>query len=218
MKTIFLSAMFLLGAWCSQAQKLTPLYEAYFSHPDDMIQDEEGGYYFTVDKGMKVFMSDDGYYKLTSADGTLLEEGDTDEGESAFVRHGKWIEYYPSGKMKASGNYFHDQPYGRWQLFDQNGLLVSEADILPIINDDGTVAYCKAGTELVYYEDGKIKEERYFKAEPYMAEDKVMVEDPQTGKKAWSKVMAKAFRPQPFGTWVFYNKDGTVERKEDKKN
>lgn len=206
-----------LAAGAAQAQKTTPLYEAYFSHPDDMQQDDNGGYHFDIGDSLTVIMSDDGYYKLVNRDGKVLEEGDTDEGDERFTRHGKWTEYYASGAPKATGNYYHNQPYGHWQFYNTSGKVQSECDILVITADDGTTAYCKAGEELVYYDDGKIREERFFRAEPYNGEDRVMVEDPETGKKSWSKITVKAFRAKPFGTWVYYGPDGTVEKREDRK-
>lgn len=219
MKKIYFSIALLGFAQASFAQKITRLYEAYFSHPDAMIQDEEsGGYHFTVGDTLQVSMSDDGYYKLTNTNGDLLEEGDTDEGDSEFTRHGKWIEYYGNGKKKAEGNYFHNEPYGHWLLFDPEGKLAGEFDILVMINDDGTTAYCRAGSELIYYRSGKIKEERFFKAEPYTGEERIQVDDPVTEKKVWKMMPVKAFRPKPFGTWVYYNPDGTVEKREDKKD
>lgn len=219
MKKICLSLALIAFATFSFAQKTDRLYEAYFSRPDDMEQDEQGGgYHFRIGDTLNVSMSDDGYYKLTNTEGAVLEEGDTDEGDNEFTRHGKWTEYYTSGKIKASGNYYHNEPYGHWQFFDMNGKPTAEFDIMVVIAEDGTTAYCKAGTEMVYYNNGKIKEERFFKAEPYNAEDRVQVEDPETEKKVWKKIAVKAYRPKPFGTWVYYNPDGTVEKKEDKKN
>lgn len=219
MKKICLSLAFITASLLSFAQKNTPLYEAYFSHPDAMEQDEQGGgYHFTVGDTLKVAMSDDGYYKLTNTEGALLEEGDTDEGDNNFVRHGKWTEYYTSGKIKATGNYFQNKPYGHWQFFNTNGKLNSEFDILVVTTGDGTNAYCKAGTEVLYYDNGKIKEERFFKAEPFEGDEKIKVEDPVTNEQVWSVIKIKTFRPKPFGTWVSYNQDGTVEKKEDKKD
>ncbi len=219
MKKIYCALLVCCGFQAVHAQKTSPLYEAYFSDPDAMKENEEGGgYSFKTKDGLKVSMSDDGYYKLLGSDGTLLEEGDTDEGDNSFSRHGKWMEYYASGKIKAAGNYFQNQPFGHWQLFDNKGNLSSEFDILVIAAEDGTTAYCKAGTELVYYDNGKLKEERFFKAEPYNGEDRIQVDDPETGKKVWSKVAVKAYRAKPFGTWVYYNNDGSVDRREDKKN
>ncbi|WP_118972652.1 toxin-antitoxin system YwqK family antitoxin [Taibaiella koreensis] len=215
MKHLYTTLALCLLATLAFAQKTEPLYEAYFSHPDDMVQDENGGYHFKAGS-LVVSMSDDGYYKLMSADGTLLEEGDTDEGDNDFQRHGKWIEYYSSGKMKASGSYYHNQPYGHWQLFSEQGNLSSEYDIIVIAAEDGVNAYCKAGTELLYHDNGKVKEERFFKAEPYNGEDRVMVEDPETGKKAWKKIAVKAYRSRPFGTWNYYTPEGKVEKREDK--
>jgi len=215
MKHLYTTLICCLLATLACAQKTEPLYEAYFSHPDEMIQDENGGYHFKVGSQI-VAMSDDGYYKLMNAEGVVLEEGDTDEGDSDFQRHGKWIEYYPSGKTKASGSYYHNQPYGHWQLFDEQGNLSSEYDIMVIAADDGTTGYCKAGTELVYHSNGKIKEEHFFKAEPYNGEDRILVEDPETGKKAWKKIAVKAYRPRPFGTWNYYSPEGKVEKREDK--
>lgn len=214
--------IFLAALWTGHfayAQKTSPLYETYFSEPDAMKQDEEGGgYHFDTNDGYKVSMSDDGYYKLSSTEGVLLEEGDTDEGDNSFTRHGKWVEYHAGGKIKATGNYFQNQPFGHWQFFDDKGNPASAFDILVIIAEDGTTAYCKAGTELIYYDNGKLKEERFYKAEPFNGEDKIQVEDPETGKKIWNKVAVKAYRPKPFGTWIYYNNDGTVDRKEEKKN
>jgi antitoxin component YwqK of YwqJK toxin-antitoxin module len=217
MKNLYLTSALFLAFFGAQAQKTEPLYEAYFSHPDDMVQNDNGGYHFRVGT-LTVNMSDDGYYKLTNAEGALLEEGDTDEGDNSFQRHGKWIEYFANGKMKASGNYYHNQPYGHWQFFNEKGNLISESNILVLTSDDGNTAYCKAGTEVVYYEDGKIREERFYKAEPAMGEDRVLVEDPETEKKTWKKVPVKTYKPKPFGTWVYYNADGTVEKREDKKD
>ena len=111
MKKIYIAAGLCLATFGVRAQKTEPLYEAYFSHPNDMEQDEGGGYHFKV-SGMIVSMSDDGYYKLMDQEGNVLEEGDTDEGDNSFNRHGKWIEYYATGKIKASGSYYHNQPYG----------------------------------------------------------------------------------------------------------
>lgn len=219
MKKVCLAVVFIATAYISAAQKTSRLYETYFSNPDAMVQDEEGGgYHFAVGDSLMVAMSDDGYYKLTNTSGSLLEEGDTDEGDNEFTRHGKWIEYYTSGKMKTAGNYFHNKPYGHWQFFDEAGKLTSEFDVLVLVAEDGTNAYCKAGSEILYYSNGKVKEERFFKAEPSIGEDRVMVEDPVTEKKAWKKVEIKTYRPKPFGTWVFYNSDGTVEKREDKKD
>lgn len=205
-------------AFYAQAQKARPLYEAYFSHPDDMQQDEGGGYHFNVGDSLTVYMSDDGYYKMVNRNGKVVEEGDTDEGDDNFTRHGKWSEYYADGTLKASGSYAHDQPYGHWQLFGANGKIQSEYDILVIIAEDGTKAYCRAGEEIVYYSDGRVKEERFFLAEPYNGEERVAVEDPETGKKTWSKVAVKSYRAKPFGSWTYYNPDGTVEKKEDRKD
>lgn len=215
MKHLYLAAAICLAAASAYGQKTEPLYEAYFSRPDEMVQNENGGYHFKAGP-FTVSMSDDGYYKLLDQSGAVLEEGDTDEGENSFQRHGKWTEYYPSGKTRASGSYYHDQPYGHWQFFNEQGALVSESDILVITAEDGAIAYCKAGAELLYYDNGKIREERFYKAEPYNGEDKVLVEDPETGKKAWKKIAVKAYRPKPFGTWNYYNQEGVLEKREDK--
>jgi|GEM_PF-1567499 len=217
MKQLYLTTALSLAFFGAQAQKTEPLYEAYFSSPENMVQDEDGGYHFATADGFRVSMSDDGYYKLMDNDGNVLEEGDTDEGDNNFVRHGKWTEYYPSGKRKATGSYYQNQPYGHWQLFDTEGNPAAEFDILVINADDGSVAYCKAGTELVYDRSGKLREERFFRAEPYMGEERIQVDDPETDKKVWKKVPVKSYRPKPFGTWITYNPDGTVEKREDKK-
>lgn len=217
MKKILSAAALLLTAQCGFAQKDAPLYETYFSRPDAMEQDEDGGYHFKVGGSMTVHMSDDGYYKLTGADGTLLEEGDTDEGDDNFVRHGKWTEYYPGGKVKASGSYFANKPYGLWQLFNEEGKLKEQFSILVINAEDNTVAYCRAGSEIVYYDNGNVKEERFYRAEPFDGEERVKVDDIETGKSVWKKVKVKSYRPKPFGTWIYYNQEGKEERREDKK-
>jgi len=218
MKKIFLPLCLLGLLPAASAQKMTPLYEAYFSRPDDMVNNENGpGYYFKVGDTLVVSMSDDGYYRLSNEKGTLLEEGDTDEGDNAFLRHGSWTEYYSNGKMRAKGNYFQDKPYGHWQFFTPSGNPTSECEVVPIVASDGTTAFCKAGREVVYYENGKIKEERYYIAEPYDMDSRIQVEDPETGKTKWQTIKVKAYRSKPYGTWVYYGADGKEERREDKK-
>ncbi|MFT4061627.1 MAG: hypothetical protein QM642_04635 [Edaphocola sp.] len=217
MKIVFFS-LAMSAACCSVAQNQSRLYEVYFSKPDRMKPDEEhGGYSFDVGDSLKVYMSDDGYYKLMLKNGTVVEEGDTDEGDNSFARHGNWSSYYRNGKLKENGNYYLDKPYGHWSFYDESGQPASEMEIVPIVAEDGNTAYCKAGREVLYFPNGKIKEERYHKAEPYDAQERVKVEDPETGKEVWKTVKVKAYKPKPFGTWVVYAADGTVEKREDKK-
>ena len=215
----FVLPLFIFGITSgASAQNTKPLYEAYFSHPGDMVNNEDGpGYHFKVGDTIVVSMSDDGYYKMSNDKGQVLEEGDTEEGEDNFQRHGEWIEYYSDGKMRTKGSYFLNKPYGHWQFFAPNGNPISECDVIPIIAEDGSTAFCKAGLETVYYENGKIKEERYYQAEPYDSEGKVQVEDPETGKKKWQAIKVKAYRSKPYGTWVYYDQEGKVEKREDKK-
>ena len=218
MKKILLAAASMVVLQYGYAQKTSPLYETYFSQPDAMVQSEDGGYTFKVAGNLMVHMSDDGYYKLMDNQGTLLEEGDTDEGDDNFLRHGRWTEYYPSGKIKASGNYFNEKPYGQWMFYNEDGKLMEEFTIMAIVTEDNTVAYCKAGAEHIYHTNGNIKEERFYKAEPFDGEDRVKVEDLETGKSIWKKVKVKSFRPKPFGTWIYYTPEGKEERREDKKD
>jgi len=218
MKKLLLPVFIFGMSAAASAQNMRPLYEAYFSHPDDMENNEDGpGYHFKIGDSLMVSMSDDGYYKLITKSGQVLEEGDTDEGDNAFLRHGTWTEYYRNGKTRMVGNYFLNKPYGHWKFFNESGNPVSECDVVPIITADGTTAYCKAGLEVVYFSDGKIKEERYYIAEPYDEDSRVKVEDPETGKASWKTIKVQSYRSKAFGTWVYYNEDGTVDKREDKK-
>lgn len=217
MRILVLLALSLITSFSTFAQNKTRLYETYFSNPDAMIEDEEnGGYYFIVGDSLKVSMSDDGYYKLMTQSGVVLEEGDTDEADDKFERHGKWTENYNNGKTKTIGNYYHNQPFGQWTLYNIDGSLSAEYNILVLVAEDGNTAYCKAGVERIYYNNGKIKEERFFKAEPIVSDEQVRVEDPETGKQIMQKIKVKSFRAKPFGTWIYYNNDGTEVKREDK--
>lgn len=220
---LFCSSGLLLLTYCllmstsTFAQNKNPLYETYFSRPEAMIEDEEnGGYFFFVQENLKVSMSDDGYYKLMTKNGIIIEEGDTDEADNHFERHGKWIENYPNGKPKSVGNYFHDQPIGLWQLYGPEGMLQTEYNIQVIVAEDGNTAFCRAGTEKVFFTNGKIKEERFYKAEPTQTEQLVKVEDPETEKIITKKVKVTTYKAKPFGTWIYYNSDGTEAKREDK--
>lgn len=198
------------------AQSAAPLYEVYFSDPDKMVEDEKGGYHFTVKGGNVVYMSDEGYYKLTDGNNNVIEEGGTDEDNDTYLRHGNWKEYYASGKLKAEGAYYKGNAYGSWKLYDVDGNLQRVFSIVPLQTADGTI-YCKGGSEQVYYSNGKLKEERFYKAEPFEEQQTIEVEDPETEKKVPRTITKPSFRPVPFGIWVYYNQDGTVDREEEKK-
>lgn len=218
MKKLLLLFPIIGSVFMASAQNMRPLYEAYFSHPDAMEDNIDGpGYHFKVGDSLIVSMSDDGYYKLSNKAGQVLEEGDTDEGDDIFLRHGTWKQFYANGKMSATGSYFENAPYGHWQFFREDGTPTSECEVIPIITNEGTVTYCKAGMEKVYFANGTIKEVRYYIAEPYDADSRVKVDDPDTGKSKWTNIKVKAYRSKPFGTWIYYNEDGTEAKREDKK-
>jgi len=216
MREIFFSGLLLLCGQVVSAQSAAPLYEVYFSDPDKMIEDEGGGYHFAARGGNIVYMSDEGYYKLTDGSGKVIEEGSTDEDNDAYSRHGNWKEYYASGKLKTEGAYFKGSPYGSWKQYDVDGNLQRVFSIIPIQTAEG-VAYCKGGSEQVYYSDGKLKEVHFFKAEPFEEQETIQVEDPETEKKVSRVITKPSFRPVPFGTWVYYNQDGSISKEEDQK-
>lgn len=217
MKKLILSFGILTIAFAASAQNTSPLYETYFSNPDRMVEDEDGGYHFDVRGGQTVVMKDDGYYKLTTADGAVIEEGDTDEEEDRFVRHGRWKTFYPNGTLQTEGSYLKGQPVGSWMFYGSGGNLQSEHNIAIIQNADGSVAYCKAGAEYIYHDNGKIKEERFYKAESIESTETIMVEDPETEKKVAKTIATTSYKPVAFGTWTYYNAQGEVTKSEDKK-
>jgi len=45
---------------------------------------------------------------------------------SHMKRHGKWIFYYPSGKIKEEGRYKNGQRIGNWKYYNTEGDLVKE--------------------------------------------------------------------------------------------
>jgi antitoxin component YwqK of YwqJK toxin-antitoxin module len=218
MKKIYLSSLLLLAAACSFAQKQTPLYETFFSRPDAMEQDEGGGYHFLAGDNQKVFMSEDGYYKLLNKANVLIEEGNTEEMDDSFVRHGKWVEYFDNGVIKASGYYHKGTPYGLWKFYADNGKLREQFGIAVIQMEDGSFAFCKAGTEQVFYDNGKVKEEHFYRAEAFNGEEIVMVDDPVSGEKTRTKILKKLYRAKPFGTWFYYGEDGSLDKVEEQKD
>jgi antitoxin component YwqK of YwqJK toxin-antitoxin module len=217
MKKLIAFLSFFGAAQMVAAQSTTTLYEVYFSNPDKMIESDEGGYYFEVTGGNKVIMSDDGYYKLLNRAGTILEEGDTEEEEEQYLRHGRWKHYGPDGTLLSEGTYFKGKPVGQWRMYGAGGRLQQEYNIAVIQCADGSSVYCKSGGEYFYHENGKLKEERYYKAEPVEQKETVWVEDPETEQKVSQTITVPSYKPVPFGTWIYYNVEGEIIKREDKK-
>lgn len=95
-------------------------------------------------------------------DGILLAEGITDE---KGYKQGKWKEYYPTGQLKAEGEYLNDRKSGPWLFYHQNGKV------------EQTGQYTKEGKPTGdwkwYYDSGNILREESFikgKAEGLMTE------------------------------------------------
>jgi hypothetical protein len=211
--------LFILSFSLSQtiwAQRTSRLFEVYFSNPDAMINDKvDGGYHFKVNDTLTVYMTDDGYYTLKHKNGYVLEEGDTNEEDDRFTRHGKWKAYYDNGKPFTVGHYYKNRPYGNWTLYNEKGELYATYTIQVVQCENGKEAYCKS-SETIYKKD-KIVEERFYKAIPVMAEDKIEVMDPNTKQVRIKSVPVKSFESKPFGTWIYYNDAGIEERRVDQK-
>lgn len=95
-------------------------------------------------------------------EGILLAEGITDE---KGYKQGKWKEYYPTGQLKAEGEYLNDRKSGPWLFYHQNGKV------------EQTGQYTKDGKPTGdwkwYYDSGNILREESFikgKAEGLMTE------------------------------------------------
>jgi len=84
-------------------------------------------------------------------DGVLLAEGITDE---KGYKQGKWKEFYPSGQLKAEGEYLNDRKSGPWRFFHLNG------------KDEQIGQYTKDGKPTGdwkwFYESGNILREESF--------------------------------------------------------
>lgn len=82
--------------------------------------------------------------------GRLIGEGIfTDAG----LREGMWKEYYPDGKLKASGNYISDKKNGSWKYYYPNGQL-EQTGVYKEGEADSTWNW--------YYPGGKLLREEYF--------------------------------------------------------
>jgi len=101
-------------------------------------------------------------------DGVLLAEGITDE---KGYKQGKWKEFYPSGQLKAEGEYLNDRKSGPWRFFHLNG------------KDEQIGQYTKDGKPTGdwkwFYENGNIlREESFIKGNP----EGLMIEYSDSGK------------------------------------
>jgi antitoxin component YwqK of YwqJK toxin-antitoxin module len=101
-------------------------------------------------------------------DGILLAEGVTDE---KGYKQGKWKEYYPTGQLKAEGEYLNDRKTGPWTFYHLNGKIEQKGQY----TKDGK----PTGDWRWYYDSGNLlREESFIKGKP----EGQMIEYSDSGK------------------------------------
>lgn len=86
-------------------------------------------------------------------DGELIGEGVYDE---KGYQQGKWKEYYPSGELRAEGEYIDGRRNGDWVFYHQNGKIEQKGKFLKGAKPSGNWVW--------YYESGNLLREEKFTA------------------------------------------------------
>lgn len=140
-----ITALFLYLSVPALAQVETPI---SFTSEDDnkVVQETDSGKYYaaTGNDGKTVFINEELKYRLYDKDNRLVAEGTVSNDGDKYLREGHWTEYYPSGKIKNSGQYHRNNPVGTWEKYYANGNLMSVCSYAMV---EGTTAfYCMTGT------------------------------------------------------------------------
>lgn len=192
-----------------------PFYGYSFNDESTISKDTLGFYIIPIsDTNKLVFISKDyNNYKLyNKSSGNLLVEGGL--GGRIYVdyvkRFEKWVEYYESGHMKASGFYYENNPVGLWVHYYENGQL-KELYSIALIETDSSSSYCKVGTYQKYFANGQIEVDGLYKAQidtHYVKKISV-----NTGHNVVEMEIGPVSKK--FGIWNFYNESGHLEKREE---
>jgi len=216
MKCTLLFALFLFSYHLTFSQVETPL--CFTSEEDNKVfkETDSGKYYFASGSfGERiVFINEELKYRLYDKDNRLLVEGTVSNDGDKYLREGHWVEYYPSGKVKNSGQYHRNNPVGTWQKFYPNGNLMRTCSYALI--EGSSTFYCMTGTYEEYFDNGQLKVKGLYKAVVNdHAKDSMWVQDPETGKQVMKVVTTYKARPEKFGTWEYYNEKGELVKNEE---
>lgn len=199
------------------AQIENPFYIGYPASYGDPEKINDSTYSWKInDTLIGIIGGNNHYYKLLSR-GKLLEEGGL--GYSCVDcpdRNGRCNEFYVSGKVKTTGFYLRGKPVGLWSRYYENGQLQEQYTLTLTKNKEGYKGYIyRAGSYQSFYENGQVKTEGLYIVGEYEAIDSFPRIDPITGETEMLGEKRTDIRSKPFGIWVYYNPDGTVERRED---
>lgn len=156
------------------------------------------------------------YYKLVNrkdkkkvvAEGGLIADGE------GYLPHGRWVQYYNTGKTAISGSYIKGKPAGIWEEFYPDGRLKVSGHYAIISDKDG-VTTCRSGEYLEYYSNGQLKESGYYAADRTVSKDSTSVEDPVSGKMVTKTISKSYYSPKKAGPWDHYSEAGEVEKHEE---
>ena len=182
-------------------------------------QDEAGQYFYSYNPERIAYLAkvdaySKSYYKLFDQSNNLLAEGELYGSEKyGLWRNGKWIEYYPNGTVKISGNYYHGNEVGLWNRYYSNGQL-KQSETITLVEINKESRYCLSGSYQEYYETGQLKVNGFYRVglEPdtlYSYE-----EDKIGGEKKRRKIVQAPVGIR-FGQWIYYKANGEIEKQEE---
>lgn len=211
--TITTFLIFLSSAIWAQVE--TPL---HFTSEDDnkVIKETDSGKYYAASGSseMTVFINEDMKYRLFDKDNKLVMEGTISNDGDKYLKEGKWVEYYSSGKVKSTGSYHNNNPVGTWQKYYANGNPMSICSYTMI--EGSNTFYCMSGTYEEFFENGQLKIKGLYKATIVdKSKDTVWIQDPETGKQVQRMVVVSKAKPEKFGTWEYYNEKGELVKNEE---
>ncbi|MBE2290193.1 MAG: hypothetical protein IAE95_11605 [Chitinophagaceae bacterium] len=156
------------------------------------------------------------YYKLVNrkdkkkvvAEGGLIADGE------GYLQHGRWVQYYNSGKTAISGSYIKGKPAGIWEEYYPDGRL-KVSGYYAIISDKDGITTCRSGEYLEYYSNGQLKVSGYYAADRTVSKDSTTVEDPVSGKMVTKTISKSYYSPKKAGSWDHYSEAGEVEKHEE---
>lgn len=228
-KTQYLTISILATALSGSAQIETPFYGVNGTYVDlkkQLIKKDSTGilFYAVKDKSRIVFFPYNlRIYKVFDKNHKLLAEGDLG-GKRFFtdyvLHHGKWTEYFNNGRVKAIGNYHEDKPVGSWQFYFINGQLKKKLSYF--IHKDSTFYKdsiyftCLSDQYVEYYDNGQPKVKGYYKIKLDTVDSELHFWEGDKEKiEKECECCSLQATSRKSGTWIYYKRNGEVEKKEE---
>lgn len=191
-----------------------------FTSEDDnrLISETDSGKYYVADGDTTniVFINDDGTScRVMNGEHHIICMGDLSGSQDQYLQEGKWVEYYPDGKIKSTGYYYQGKPMGLWQHYYSNGRLKSEYSYA-VVSENENNSSCLNGVYKEYYKSGALKTLGFYKANmDGTTNDTIIVKDPMTGDNKMVVQKTKVAHAEKIGSWVSYPENGTAAPKEN---